>query len=533
MQNTKNILLLHNVKDKFSVPQNYLDFIKSFLEFSVNTISYLDPSEDSLTLEEINLYDVVVVHHSIILFSQYCLPSFWRILLRMSTNKKVLFIQDDFRKVNETLESIRYIGFSIIFTCLSENVKDKIYISDQINHTKVISILTAYTPEYFKKIPLVSYQDRDWDVVYRGRKGSAWYGDLVREKWIIGENFKQDALLYGLKINISSDEKERVYGRKWIDFLLSAKCVLGTESSSNVVDYDGSIEERVLKYEKENPNASYEEIKNLYFKDIDGKLELNMLPPKIFEYAATRTLMILYEGNYSGILEPWRHYIPLKKDHSNMDQVVVNIRSHEQWEKITQCAYNDLVASDKYSYKKLIDIFDHEINSLDIPIKNNCNIKPVIRTLKINEVTNKNSTKIDCKIFIKKVAFFLFQKFLWLKKIYHFFKVARILLNQKKYYYFFYINSSIISEILMNERVIQHAEEIKKKTGIIYPDKKKWLAYLSGKNKNFLFCLLKDPIFKVHMLREIVSQKRSKKALFVVNLFKKRIDNLIKTVNTL
>jgi hypothetical protein len=531
MQNIKNILLLHNVKKKFGLPQNHLDFLKSFEEFSVNRISYLDPSEDSLILEEINCYDVVVVHHSIILFSEYCLPSFWRILLRTSSNKKILFIQDDFRKVDQTLEIIHHIGFSVVCTCVSEAVKDKIYISSQINQAKVISILTAYVPESFKEIPAVSFQAREMDVVYRGRKGSAWYGDLVREKWIIGEKFKFDALLYGLKTNISSDEKDRIYGKKWIDFLLSAKCVLGTESSANVVDYDGSIEERVLKYEKDNPNASYEEIKNLYFKDIDGKIELNMLPPKIFEYAATRTLMVLYEGKYSGILEPWKHYVPLKKDHSNMEQVVECVRSQEKWEEMTQYAYNDLIESGKYSYRKLIDIFDKEIDELDIPTKKGFKKEALLIPLAITSIdaSYQDHPKMVTE---RKILEFL-RKIVWLRKVHRWVQAIKILLKQRNYR-IYALNYELIDEIIIINDIIHRAKEIKEKTGILYPDKGKWMNYLKNKDsisdliKDMIFdTLSRDPIFKISEKNKGLVEREHKNRAFIIKNFEKSLNELI------
>ena len=38
------------------------------------------------------------------------------------------------------------------------------------------------------------------------------------------------------------------------------------------------------------------------------------MSPRVFEAAAVRSCQILFEGRYSGILEPMVHYIPLKKD---------------------------------------------------------------------------------------------------------------------------------------------------------------------------------------------------------------------------
>ena len=54
---------------------------------------------------------------------------------------------------------------------------------------------------------------------------------------------------------------------------------------------------------------------------------MNVISPRCFEAAALRTLMVMYEGEYAGILEAGRHYVELKRDHSNIDEVVSAIRS--------------------------------------------------------------------------------------------------------------------------------------------------------------------------------------------------------------
>lgn len=41
-----------------------------------------------------------------------------------------------------------------------------------------------------------------------------------------------------------------------------------------------------------------------------------------------RTAQVLLEGYYNGIFEPWKHYIPIKKDCSNLDQVFAASADH-------------------------------------------------------------------------------------------------------------------------------------------------------------------------------------------------------------
>jgi hypothetical protein len=47
-----------------------------------------------------------------------------------------------------------------------------------------------------------------------------------------------------------------------------------------------------------------------------------------FEACMMRTAQVLLEGYYNGIFEPWKHYIPIKKDCSNLDQVFAASADH-------------------------------------------------------------------------------------------------------------------------------------------------------------------------------------------------------------
>jgi hypothetical protein len=61
------------------------------------------------------------------------------------------------------------------------------------------------------------------------------------------------------------------------------------------------------------------------------------------------------EGDYNGILAPGMHYIQLKRDFSNIDQVMHEIRQDRSRNQITERAYQDIVASGKYTYRHFVD----------------------------------------------------------------------------------------------------------------------------------------------------------------------------------
>ena len=68
--------------------------------------------------------------------------------------------------------------------------------------------------------------------------------------------------------------------------------------------------------------------------------------------------MVLYPGDYSGILKPWQHYVPLEKDHSNMPEVAGAIQDRQTWERITGQAREEIALNPKYSFRALVEKVD-------------------------------------------------------------------------------------------------------------------------------------------------------------------------------
>src|SRR5205823_2870457 len=63
---------------------------------------------------------------------------------------------------------------------------------------------------------------------------------------------------------------------------------------------------------------------------------------------------VLFEGRYSDVLTPWTHYLPLKKDFSNAREILAQLRDDAFVERLTARAYDDIVASGKYSYASFV-----------------------------------------------------------------------------------------------------------------------------------------------------------------------------------
>ena len=102
------------------------------------------------------------------------------------------------------------------------------------------------------------------------------------------------------------------------------------------------MEYELNRWQAFHPFASFEEVPPKYLKE-DGKIDLQVISPRCFEAAALGTVMVMYPGEYSGLLKPGVHYISLEKDFSNFDDVIGKIKNHAYLEEISLNAHLDLV----------------------------------------------------------------------------------------------------------------------------------------------------------------------------------------------
>ena len=351
----KNILILyehHEVHVK-----TISDYLQSFQAFSRHNVSYV--SSLAKCHFDLDFFDAVVVHYSVrVCFPGHLSASFAQ-ALKDYQGLKVLFIQDEYDHTQASQKQIRELGIQLVFTCVPEESIAKVYPPEQFPGVKFVNVLTGYVPialSQLKKHPPI--RERSILIGYRGRSLGYWYGDLGQEKLRIGERMKEICSERGLSTDIAWDEGSRIYGDCWFNFLGRCKAVLGTESGSNVFDFDGTLATTIHAEVKRDPKITYDEIRRRYLQGRDGAIVMNQISPKVFEAIACRTALVLFEGRYSGVLEPGKHYLPLKKDFSNVDAVLANLHDDDLLQAMAERAYADVIGSGRYSYQSFMAFVD-------------------------------------------------------------------------------------------------------------------------------------------------------------------------------
>jgi hypothetical protein len=283
--------------------------------------------------------------------------------LKQFKGLKAAFLQDEYREIKTYWKHINELGINVLFSCVPEDEIPKVYPSAKVPNLRVINVLTGYVPEALLKLEVAPVAKRPIDVGYRTRKMWYWLGALAYEKWFISEEFKRRAQVepLGLNLDLSTREHERLYGDAWTNFVASCRTVIGVESGASIIDFDGQLERRVDRYVSENPQATLEEVSELFLKDYEGSLRLHQISPRCFEAAALRTPMVLFEGEYSKVLEPGRHFNILKKDFSNLEEVVAKIKDHEYLQQMADRTYEEVALNPRWSYREFIRIIDQVI----------------------------------------------------------------------------------------------------------------------------------------------------------------------------
>lgn len=338
------------------------DSIDAFCAYSKHEVFIHSEVPNLVDYLDLNRFDALVIHYSISVIGDGHASRSAKRAISEFKGLKIQFIQDEYRRVNAAIDQMRDLGIDLLFTCLPEEEIEKVYSPEKLPRLTAVSCLTAYVPNDLLTENRPTIATRNLNLGYRTRKPWFWLGSLSVEKWKIVDDFLRHAEGKGLKLDLSYREEDRIYGDEWIEFIKGSKAVLGVESGSSVFDFTGEIQLNVENYQRRHPEASFEEVRDLFFKEEEGRVRLNVISARCFEAACLGSVMVLYEGSYSGILKPWRHYIPLKKDFSNFDEVVSILKDDEKLQEIADRTYDEIAASGAYSYQKFVESFDGAVD---------------------------------------------------------------------------------------------------------------------------------------------------------------------------
>ena len=360
-----NVLLLYDANVVYT--NTVREHVGSFRQFSRHRITYAPAAKNSPLTFSLDPFDAVVLHYSIRLAFEWHLSPEFAFALKKFKGLKVAFLQDEYDHTWRACQWINQLGVRLVFTCVPQEHVRTVY--GRVGPaTTFVTTLTGFLPidgDLSKHVrPLA---DRPVAIGYRGRELPFRYGRLGREKLKIGVRMRAECEARGVRHDIEWTEAKRIYGPAWVDFIASCRATLGTESGSNVFDFDGTLSTDIAAALKADPRLTYEQVEERFLqgRELDGVM--NQVSPRIFEAVALRTGLVLFEGTYSGVVQADEHFIPLKKDFSNVDEVIRRVLDDRELSAITERAFRDVIGSGKYTYEAFVRGFDAELSRLAGP----------------------------------------------------------------------------------------------------------------------------------------------------------------------
>jgi glycosyltransferase involved in cell wall biosynthesis len=304
---------------------------------------------------DFGMFDAVLIHYSVrVSLEQHISASVAR-AVEAYDGPKLLFIQDEYENTETARRWMERLGIDAVFTNVPLDQIECVYPRARFPEVDFLTTLTGYVPEDHN---LDSYAlpiaERVTLIGYRGRQLPHHYGQLGFEKYRIGVEMKRQAAARGLAVDIEVDDAKRIYGNDWYAFLGSCRATLGTESGANVFDHDGSLKRLAAAH----ADLAFPEFARRFLAGRDGEVAMNQVSPKIFEAIRLRTALILFAGDYSGVVKPGVHYILLENDFSNVDDVFGKVQDVAYLEEMTARAYADVIEGGRYSYEAFVKEID-------------------------------------------------------------------------------------------------------------------------------------------------------------------------------
>ncbi len=267
---------------------------------------------------------------------------------------KIAMPQDEYDHSEILDEWLHDWGVSVICTTFDPDQRPLLYpiLHDQATFCRVF---TGYIDETLAREcagRITPLHARPKDLVYRATRLPYWFGSHGQLKHHIAERVAGAGSSKGLTCDISTRYEDTIVGNAWMRFLASGKAVIGCESGSSVLDRRGEIKASIQARLRNDGNLSFDQATKALPSGWDEH-RFFAIGPRHFEAVMTKTCQILVEGEYDGVLLPGKHYLPVKRDLTNVDDVLDALRDLPLMQAMVDRAYEEIHLSGQYTYRRL------------------------------------------------------------------------------------------------------------------------------------------------------------------------------------
>ena len=312
--------------------------------------------------------DCVIFHHSVTTVwnrSRYRKKLERWLATSFGGAKKIALMQDEYKNVDLLREFVSQISFDRVFTLAPPSQWVVLYGNDIVKSGVLQQYLAGYIDQRLISTKISKTQtdfhhekalNRSIDIGYRAdwSKMHVKLGKTGLLKRDIASVCKSAAVERGLSVDIEIGARHFISGAGWHSFMQNCRYMLGVPSGSSVLDYEGLIESSLLESLKINPQVSEQNLYEEIVASYEQSLFLEVLSPRHFEAMLNGCGQILIESEYNGLLKAWEHYLPLKRDFSNLSDIVDASRDESLRLKIVGNCQRDIIGSELFTYEKFV-----------------------------------------------------------------------------------------------------------------------------------------------------------------------------------
>jgi hypothetical protein len=258
--------------------------------------------------------------------------------------KLVIFIGNEYKLMAEKIGFIRSVNAD--YVCSQLPLEAARWLYTECSHSQILPMPHALNPKLYHPSP---HSQRTIDIGFIGVLYHNVIGDMERTNLI--RFFQTHGAALGLACDIRLGAYLKLPRAEWAQFLNTCKGIIGAEAGTYYLDRTGQVIADAKAYLKAHPTASFEEIFERFFRDHPSRVSGKAISSRHFEPIGTKTCQILLEGYYNGTLVPDEHYISLKKDFLNIDDVVRRFKDDNYRQAMVEQTYEYVMAEHTYRHR--------------------------------------------------------------------------------------------------------------------------------------------------------------------------------------
>jgi hypothetical protein len=332
------------VSDGYGTLSYVLDWKAAFCQapdLEVDLCNVNDRLEYARKLRRIGDYPLVVVLHSAagdnLDLLRRATPAF-----RARRGKLLLFVANEYNLMPDKIGFARDVQADYVASQLPEAAAKWLYA--ECTASRVLLAPAALNEAVYR----AAGTERPIDIGFRGDLYGVALGDMDRTRAL--ELFREKGPGWGLSTDIQYVRCPRA---QWSEFLNCCRGIVGAESGTSYLERDDRTQQAVADFLRGRPGATFDEVFDRFFRDYRSPVSGKAISSRHFEPIGTETCQVLVEGHYNGILVADEHYIALRRDLSNVADVVARLQDEPYRARMVRRAKE--YALDAHTYRHRVD----------------------------------------------------------------------------------------------------------------------------------------------------------------------------------